>query len=134
MLGQAKKFGREKYDRWKERHSRGLTAIDPLGAAVVELLIDLDDLGGLDTLAFVQPTTDWSDFVTYCRCGVTSHRPGLQSGFYDVVYGPVSTSRGTAFRDYEQLSFHTKRAVSKLNIVRTQRLPSVLTVRNVRSP
>lgn len=131
-LGQAKNFARGKYDTLKERHSRG-RAPDPIGASVVELWINLDTVGGLDTLALVQPEPDWTDFVTYCRHGINSHRPNAPNRFYDVGYGPVSTFQGTAFSDYEQLSFHTKKAVKALNLVRAQPVQSVLTVQNVRT-
>jgi hypothetical protein len=133
-LGQAKKFARDKYNTWKYRHSLGRTPIDPIGPSVVELSMDLDALGGSDTLAFVQPESDWSDFVTYCRYGITSHRRRRPNRFYDVVYGPVSTFRGTAFPDYEQLSFHTTNAVNVLRLVRAQRVQPPLMVKNVRPP
>jgi len=76
---------------------------DPMSAAIVEFSIYLDALASLESLAFVQPTPDWAEFVNHCRSPTGGHR-GLNV-FYDVVYGPVSNQRGESISHHEQLSF-----------------------------
>jgi hypothetical protein len=82
----------------------------PNAAALVEFKVNRNALGRLETLAFVQPTSDWRDFVTHCGTGA-AHRAGEQ---YDVVYGPVWGAGTGAFPDYEQVSFHTDAAIALL--------------------
>src|SRR5690242_17840440 len=48
--------------------------LDPEAAAIVEFLVDRNGLGRLDTLAFVQPTDDWLDFVRHCRIPNRNHK------------------------------------------------------------
>jgi len=86
--------------------------LDPDCAAVVEFSIDRNFLGQLDTLAFVFGENDWKEFVDHCRAGSFYHKSGNRH--YDVVYGPVSTVTGEWWK-YEQLSFHSARAISCLN-------------------
>jgi hypothetical protein len=88
---------------------------DPQCAAVLEFTIVLDALGALDTLAFVQPTPDWLDFVKFCRLPSPAHKG--TSKFYDAVYGPVLlVGVDSAIADWEQLSLHTDYAVSLLTL------------------
>jgi len=88
---QAEDFANKKYHRMLRLCQQNSMNLDPRSAAVVELLIDRNRLGRLDTLAFVFGEVDWHDFVTYCRTGIRGHRgPG---SYYDVVYGPVATIR-----------------------------------------
>jgi hypothetical protein len=82
----------------------------PNAAALVEFKVNRNALARLETLAFVQPTPDWRDFITHCATGAP-HRAG---GQYDVVYGPVWGTRAGAYPDYEQVSFHTDAAVALL--------------------
>jgi hypothetical protein len=72
----------------------------------------------LETLAFVQPTPDWRDFVTYCRRTGRSHRPNDQ--YYQAVYGPVMSARG-AIPGHDQLSFHDDYSVSLLQVLNIEK-------------
>jgi hypothetical protein len=71
-------------------------------------------LAQLMHLAFVSPTSDWSDFVLYCRATGGPHVPAT-GGNYDVVYGPMQQLNGKAYPpNYEQLSFHSSQALNVL--------------------
>jgi hypothetical protein len=99
------------------------TGRDPEYAAVIEFRVRRDPLGALDTLAFVQPTTDWLEFVTHCRLPSYGHKsPGND---YDVVFGPMFADDGTgnAIPDCEQISFHTPRAIGALSSIQIHRVP-----------
>jgi hypothetical protein len=117
ILSQAIEFANERYRQVTVDHLRNPSVFpDPQHAAVLEFSIVLDALGGLDTLAFVQPTDDWHDFVTYCRTSsVPSRAHKAHVRFYDVVYGPVrAVGADNAVPGWEQLSFHTDFPVSTL--------------------
>jgi hypothetical protein len=86
---------------------------DPQHAAVLEFSIVLDALGSLETLAFVQPTDDWLDFIGYCRIpGGSTHK--ANANYFDAVYGPVWRSGADAHPSWEQLSFHNDYPVRTL--------------------
>jgi Protein of unknown function (DUF3990) len=120
ILAQAVNFANQRYSEFSDDYLRlGKTGFNPERAAVVEASVDLDTLGRLDTLAFVQPTPDWQDFVSHCRLPSFGHKgPG---NYYQVVYGPMSGTVGGVVPDWEQLSVHTDDAVRLLNISRTPR-------------
>jgi hypothetical protein len=88
--------------------------------AVIAFDVSLDDLARLDTLAFVRGEFEadrfWS-LVWRCRQNDTHHDRVTNDGWYDVVVGPVAAdwSQRIPMMGYEQLSFHTARAVTLLN-------------------
>lgn len=88
--------------------------------AVVKFTMQRELLGELLALGFVrgdQSAEDYWAFVTHCRSGLPHHERKLATGFYDVVFGPVmrgSLRERTAHPDYDQISFHTERAVALL--------------------
>lgn len=104
ILEQAVRFANHRYAELQNDYVR-LGGFNPENAVVVEFSVQLDGLGGLDTLAFVQPTTDWIEFVNHCRVPSYGHK-GL-GRFYDAVYGPVSATLSVAVAREEQLSFHS---------------------------
>jgi hypothetical protein len=114
-LDQAKQMANIRYRRSHAltyaRHRPGLSP-SPGAAAVVEFTIDRLAVGSLDTLAFVRPTSDWREFVAYCRSYGRNHFPG--GSFYDIVYGPISLIGGEAKPDSDQISFHTSHAIGML--------------------
>jgi Protein of unknown function (DUF3990) len=115
VWAQAIAFANEKY-RYKNRLYRTNSInINPERAAVIELSIDRNALGALETLAFVFGDSDWHEFIQYCSSGVCGHRG--KGDYYDVVYGPVSITSGKWWQ-YEQLSFHTQRAINHLTVMR----------------
>ena len=98
-----------------------------LGApAVIVFEVSLDDLARLDTLAFVRGEFEaerfWS-LVWRCRRSGTHHGRVSNDGWYDVVVGPVAADgqQRIPMAGYEQVSFHTARAVSLLNRSRSWR-------------
>lgn len=117
ILDQAIRHANSRFDEMLDDHRR-LHTLDPEYAVVIELSAHPDGLGALDTLAFVQPTVGWCDFVTHCRSPSNGHK-GIGK-FFEAVYGPVSTPFGTAIAGWEQISFHSVYAVS----------PSILTIEN----
>jgi hypothetical protein len=120
ILSQAIRFANQRYSELNDDYVRlGKTGFDPQRAAVVEIFVDLDMLGRMDTLAFVQPTPDWQDFVSHCRIPSCGHK-GF-GNYYQAVYGPSSATVGGAIPDWEQLSIHTDDAVKLLSVVSTPR-------------
>jgi hypothetical protein len=119
-LGQAQDFANYRYRTMYQRHRHNPSVhADPICAAVVEHVIDRALLGDLGTLAFVFPDQDWADFVKNCRVGTFDHKgPGL---YYEVVYGPVSTTGYESGRTFEQLSFHSDAAIRQLQFVQVRR-------------
>jgi len=126
-------FGRGFYTTTKEaqawRWARLKAARFNLNPAVVRFTVDRDDLAKLAFMAFVRKdssATDFWNFVRHCRLGGPNHsRPGQQQ-FYDVVVGPVVKQWGRrkiAFKDYDQVSFHTPRAATLLNNSSPKELP-----------
>lgn len=114
VRSQAEEFANEKFRKMAALYRHNGMNVDPDCAAVVELSIDRNALGQLDTLAFVFGEDDWKVFVDHCRAGGLYHKPGNSN--YDVVYGPVSTATGEWWK-FEQLSFHSGRAISLLKRV-----------------
>jgi hypothetical protein len=91
---------------------------DPVCAAILTYEIDRMALAQLSHLAFVSPTSDWSDFVLHCRATGGPHAPTAGSN-YDVVYGPVQQLNGKAYPpNYEQVSFHSATALTMLQPLR----------------
>jgi hypothetical protein len=78
-------------------------------AVVIELSAKFEGLGGLNSLAFVQPTADLEDFVNHCRSPSYGHT-GMKR-YYELVSGPMSNALGTAIAGWEQMSFHSGYAV-----------------------
>jgi hypothetical protein len=111
---QAVRYANFKFNELADDFARS-GGLNPEAAAIVTLSISLDDLGTLETLAFVQPTPDWREFVRHCQLpGNHGHR--RTSNFYDVVYGPLSASDDGFVPNVEQLSFHTSSAISPLKV------------------
>jgi hypothetical protein len=110
-----------KFEMFSRDHLRDPSIYpDPVCAAVLEYSIDLGALGSLSTLAFVQPTSDWLEFVTHCRLGRT-HKPHVAAGtqFYEAVFGPmfaVGAGSGVVIAGWEQLSFHDVYGVGLLGV------------------
>jgi hypothetical protein len=120
ILAQAIRFANQRYTELNDDYLRlNRTGFNPERAAIVEVSIDYDALGRMDTLAFVQPTPDWQEFVSHCRLPSFGHR-GV-GNYYQVVYGPMSATVGGIVPDGEQLSVHTDDAARLLNIVPTPR-------------
>jgi hypothetical protein len=115
IYDQAVAFANKRYDDALDSHTRHpANFADPVCAAIVEFTIVLDGLGGLDNLAFVQPTSDWLEFVRFCRAGALAHKASGKC--YDVVYGPCWASGAGAIPDWEQLSLHSDYGVSLLQL------------------
>ena len=98
----------------------------PARPAIVAFDVSLDDLARLDTLAFVRGEFEadrfWS-LVWRCRRSGTHHGRVSNDGWYGVVVGPVAADwmQRASMAGYEQLSFHTERAVALLNGSRSWR-------------
>lgn len=98
----------------------------PARPAVIAFEVSLDGLARLDTLAFVRGEFEadrfWS-LVWSCRQRGTNHGRLANDGWYDLVVGPVAADwlQRVSMPGYEQLSFHTARAVSLLNRSRSWR-------------
>lgn len=116
-MAQAVSFANEKYRKMNALYLANSINIDPVRAAVVECSINRNALGRLETLAFVFGDSELQDFINHCRSGVCRHRGASPGDYYDVVYGPASTASGEWWK-YEQLSFHTSRAINYLTVVR----------------
>ena len=109
---------------WANRLARNSRV--PTRPAIVAFDVSLDDLARLDTLAFARGDFEadrfWS-LVWRCRQSPTDHGRVSNDGWYDVVVGPVASdwAQRLSMPAYEQLSFHTERAVSLLNGSRSWR-------------
>jgi Protein of unknown function (DUF3990) len=110
---QAVRYANQRYEEMMDDHHRLGNSFNPVCAAVVHFTIDRDDLGHLETLAFVQPTPDWREFVSHCHLPSNTHL-AKKGGYYDVVYGPMAIDTGGVIADCEQISFHTQDAVALL--------------------
>jgi Protein of unknown function (DUF3990) len=120
ILAQAIRFANQKYAELNDDYLRfGKPGFDPERAAVVEVFVDYNVLGGMDTLAFVQPTPDWKEFISHCRLPSCGHK-GF-GNYYQVVYGPPSATVDGIIPDCEQLSVHTDYAATLLSVVPTLR-------------
>lgn len=98
---------------------------------VVGFTVERDDLARLDSLWFVRGEFDADDFwslVFHCRTGGAGHGRGTKNDFYDVVVGPVAAfwRQRVALQGYDQISFHTCKAVDVLNKDRARRTSRVL--------
>jgi Protein of unknown function (DUF3990) len=104
----------------------GSNARTPGNPAVIAFEVSLDDLARLDTLAFVRGEFEaerfWS-LVWRCRRSDTHHGRASNDGWYDLVVGPVASdwTQRIPMLGYEQLSFHTARAVALLSGSRSWR-------------
>ena len=102
---------------WADKRT-AITADQP---AVVWFEVDRTALGNLETLAFVRSKSDAEDlwqFIWHCRLQIGPHRPSEGSSMYDVVCGPVAAKRWDrrrAITHYDQVSWHTTRAVRLLD-------------------
>jgi hypothetical protein len=90
-------------------------------AAVVQFDAPRDDLAALEAVWFVRGVFDAEDFwslIFYSRSGMAAHGRATPPGWYDVAIGPVAASwrRRIAFRDMDQISFHTPKAAGVLNV------------------
>jgi hypothetical protein len=118
-------FGRGFYTTTVERNAWKMAKkkVDRVGGqqAVVQLRLDRDQLGSLKTIAFVRGSVDAIDFWSFvysCRNGLPFSAGPL--GIYDVAYGPVALYWGgpensRIYKGYDQISFHTQRAMEILN-------------------
>lgn len=116
IFAQAVAFANERYRMMRRDHARDPAnhPQNPNHAAVVEFDVVLGALGSVETLAFVQPTDDWLEFVKYCRQPAAFHK--RPDKFYEAVYGPMlASAQDTAYAGWEQLSLHSDYAVSLLN-------------------
>ena len=88
-------------------------------ATVIKFVVDRFPLAQQETMGLVvegkPAASDFWEFVSYCRGGVTTHIPGTPNAFYDVVFGLVSLwPQLLVIKDCDQISFHTLRAVTAL--------------------
>lgn len=108
---------REQAENWAWRQCRESEGTAP---AVLEITVDRDALGELETLAFVRGEREAEDFwslVAHCRSGATDHGRRGDEARYDVVIGPVTAfwEQRVAMLGVDQISFHTERAQRLLN-------------------
>jgi len=103
---------------WAQKQANRPRSLDP--PAVIAFDVSLNDLAQVDTLSFVRGEFEaerfWS-LVWRCRSHDTHHGRSTHDGWYDLVVGPVAADwqQRIPMAGYEQLSFHTARAVSLLN-------------------
>ena len=108
-------------EQWANRRyhmGRGRRGTRATSAAVVEFSIDRGTMAGLEHMAFVRedfaPNSDYWQLVAHCRGGRDHARAGA-TGYYDVVYGPVSLyPQFLVIADADQISFHTGKALGVL--------------------
>lgn len=86
--------------------------------AVIRFEITREDLAKLDSLWFVRGAKDADDFwnlIESCRRLGVSNRANDQ--WYDVVVGPVAKwyQMRQCWADYDQISFHTDKAIEILH-------------------
>jgi hypothetical protein len=86
---------------------------------VVRFDADREALASLDCLWFVCGSFTADDFwslVYHCRSGRAGHGRRRNSGWYDLVAGPVVASwkQRLVFAESDQISFHTPRAARVL--------------------
>ncbi len=58
-------------------------------AELLEFEMSRNAIESLRHMAFTTDSTDYYDFITYCRAGLPLHGP-RRAQTYDIVYGPVS--------------------------------------------
>jgi hypothetical protein len=97
--------------------STSIPLFDPECAAMIAFEVELGDLGALETLAFVQPISEWLEFVRHCRHGNQNHKMSPDS-YYHVVYGPMfAPTDNSAIPGREQISFHSPFATAVLHSI-----------------
>lgn len=106
-------------EQWANTRVRPLPGGGMTRAAVVAFSIQRGSISGLEHMAFVRegnpPGSDYWELVAHCRAG-GNHRKGGGTGFYDVVYGPVSLfPKCLVIQEGDQISFHTSDALSVLS-------------------
>src|SRR5438874_1736486 len=74
ILDQAIRHANHRYREMLSDYQRLGYGTQPEYAVVVEFSAQLDGIGGLDTLAFVQPTQDWVEFIAHCRSPSFGHK------------------------------------------------------------
>src|SRR4051794_15662408 len=126
ILSQAIRHANHRYRELQSDYIRLGRWLNPEFAAVVELSAKFEGLGGLDTLAFVEPTQDWVDFVDHCRSPSHGHK-GFGK-YYEAVYGPYANALGTAIAGWEQASFHSVYAVGTVLNVENANVRGIPTI------
>lgn len=113
ILSQAKTFANERFRHISVDHSAYPSVYpDPQHAAVVEFIVHVDALIGLEAVSFVQPTDDWVEFIRYCRIPGQTHKSN--GNYFDAAFGPVWRIDAMAHPSWEQISFHMDYPVSTL--------------------
>lgn len=110
---------RPQAERWAQ--IKALAGAPATRPAVVCFTVERDALAHLQSLVFVRSVPDAEDywqFIAHCRSGNPHHGRRQAEGHYDVVFGPVM--KGTylqreAYLGYDQISFHTARAIQILS-------------------
>jgi hypothetical protein len=79
-----------------------------------------NSLASLDSLWFVSGDYDALDYwslVFHCRTGNEGHKRGETVLYYDLIIGPVAAKwqQRSAFPNFDQISFHTTKAIHVLN-------------------
>lgn len=113
---------REQADHWAWQRSADEAGGRP---AVLEITLDRNALGRMETLAFVRGEREAADFwslVAHCRSGGTDHGRHGPEACYDVVIGPVAAfwQQRVSMLGADQISFHTGRAQGLLNSPHTE--------------
>ena len=72
--------------QWANQRCRPTTHLNP---EVLEYHLLRNVIEKLSHLTFTIDTTDYYEFVEYCRPGQPNHGPSPRTVPYDVVYGPV---------------------------------------------
>jgi hypothetical protein len=111
-LQQAKNWANVRLRKINRKHPAAI-------AIVLRFAMKRDDLANLEDLVFITDAGGYFPFVGYCRAGGSPHAPAaIRQQPYDVVYGPVSLiGQSHTIHNSNQVSFHTKTAVSKIPIV-----------------
>lgn len=116
---------RREAEEWAGRSAARLKAIP----AVIAYEVSRDALASLEALWFVRgayENEDFWSFILHCRTAPREafhHARKVNGGLYDIVIGPVTMGRQRAvIGDYDQVSFHTVRAVAVLNACERRRV------------
>ncbi len=118
LLRQAQRWAEDRADRYGDR------------PAVIAYQVSRDTLANLETLWFVRGEHEneeyWS-FVFHCRTTAREafhHGRAVNDGLYDIVVGPVAAfwKQKVVASGYDQVSFHTARAVGVLNACEKRRI------------
>lgn len=106
-------------ERWAR--TKALSDTPSTRPAVVSFAVERDALADLQALGFVRSAVDAEDywqFIAHCRLGNPQHGRNKSGGYYDVVFGPVmkgNYSQRMTHTGYDQVSFHTERAIQILS-------------------